>query len=121
MSAKPVDTVQEYTTSSSAASPLTRTAKSDLLSNSDVLAYLFAFLEPDGIVDRERLVEARKDLLSASLVCSSFRDPALDCLWRFLDSLVPLLRLLPGIKQNGKTYVSLRSVSRPPRLSNRIL
>jgi hypothetical protein len=36
-----------------------------------------------------------KDIASASQVCKTFRDPALDFLWRNIDSLLPLLRLLP--------------------------
>ncbi|OAX38495.1 hypothetical protein K503DRAFT_158681 [Rhizopogon vinicolor AM-OR11-026] len=36
-----------------------------------------------------------KDIARASRVCKSFRDPALDFLWRNVDSIFPLLRLLP--------------------------
>lgn len=36
-----------------------------------------------------------KDMARVSQVCKTFRDPALDFLWRNLDSLLPLLRLLP--------------------------
>ncbi|KAG2338810.1 hypothetical protein BDR05DRAFT_675187 [Suillus weaverae] len=36
-----------------------------------------------------------KDIARVSQVCKTFRDPALDFLWRNIDSLLPLLRLLP--------------------------
>ncbi|KAG1723265.1 hypothetical protein EDB19DRAFT_1763720 [Suillus lakei] len=36
-----------------------------------------------------------KDIARVSKVCKTFRDPALDFLWRDIDSLLPLLRLLP--------------------------
>lgn len=36
-----------------------------------------------------------KDMARVSQVCKTFRDPALDFLWRNLDSLLPLLQLLP--------------------------
>ncbi|KAG1768046.1 hypothetical protein EV702DRAFT_1145493 [Suillus placidus] len=36
-----------------------------------------------------------KDIARVSQVCKTFRDPALDFLWRDIDSLLPLLRLLP--------------------------
>lgn len=47
--------------------------------------------------DDERLNLRRgiKDMARVSQVCKTFRDPALDFLWRNLDSLLPLLRLLP--------------------------
>jgi len=39
--------------------------------------------------------ESIQDMASASRVCKVFRDAALDFLWRHIDSLFPLLRLLP--------------------------
>lgn len=36
-----------------------------------------------------------KDIARVSQVCKTFQDPALDFLWRNIDSLLPLLRLLP--------------------------
>ncbi|KAG1758305.1 hypothetical protein EDD22DRAFT_998788 [Suillus occidentalis] len=36
-----------------------------------------------------------KDIARVSQVCKTFRDPALDFLWRNIDTLLPLLRLLP--------------------------
>ncbi|KAG1730389.1 uncharacterized protein EDB91DRAFT_785859 [Suillus paluster] len=36
-----------------------------------------------------------KDIARVSQVCKTFRDPALDFLWRNINSLLPLLRLLP--------------------------
>ncbi|KAG1766285.1 hypothetical protein EDD22DRAFT_1011493 [Suillus occidentalis] len=36
-----------------------------------------------------------KGIARVSQVCKTFRDPALDFLWRHIDSLLPLLRLFP--------------------------
>jgi len=41
------------------------------------------------------LREGVKDIARVSRVCKTFRDPALDLLWRNIDSLLPLLGLLP--------------------------
>lgn len=43
----------------------------------------------------KKLRGSRKYLLDAALVCRSFSEPALDLLWRSMESLRPLLNLLP--------------------------
>ncbi|KAF8649473.1 hypothetical protein AX16_005776 [Volvariella volvacea WC 439] len=42
-----------------------------------------------------------QDLLNIALTCRSFRNPALGILWHSLDSLDPLLRLLPQVDWQG--------------------
>ncbi|KAJ7075509.1 hypothetical protein B0H15DRAFT_866731 [Mycena belliarum] len=49
-------------------------------------------------LDLEELGAARASLLSAALACSDFCSPALDALWRTIDNLTPLLKLLPAVK-----------------------
>ncbi|KAG0696760.1 hypothetical protein DFH29DRAFT_949657 [Suillus ampliporus] len=41
------------------------------------------------------LPQGVKDIARVSQVCKTFRDPALDFLWRNINSLLPLIRLLP--------------------------
>ena len=47
----------------------------------------------------------RTSLLNAALTCKDFLDVALDVLWEELDSLVPLLKLLPALQVENKAYV----------------
>lgn len=49
-------------------------------------------------------------LLGAALTCKKFLDPALDSLWFYIDSMLPLLRLFPSLKLINRKYVS-RNVS----------
>ena len=43
--------------------------------------------------------------LNAALACKDFLDVALDGLWEKMDSLVPLLKLLPALQFKNKAYV----------------
>ena len=47
----------------------------------------------------------RQWLLNVALTCKDFLDVALDALWEELDSLVPLLKLLPGLQVEDNGYV----------------
>lgn len=49
----------------------------------------------------------RKGLLNIALTCKAFLEPALDTLWESLDSLLPLLKLLPLFTLVNEQYVSL--------------
>lgn len=53
---------------------------------------------------RNRRREAA-NLLSVALCCKKFTGPGLDRLWRHMDSIVPLLKLLPGAVYSGGTIV----------------
>ena len=52
-------------------------------------------LEVNDIRDPDR----RKDLLSAALCCEAFKNPGLDVLWHTMDSIVPVLKLIPGMQR----------------------
>jgi len=83
----------------------TRPAKDELLTNGDVLSQIVSFLVPDLAGTRDSLKASRKELLNVALACSSFKDPALDALWRSLESLVPLVRLISGVALVDQKYV----------------
>ncbi|TFK49339.1 hypothetical protein OE88DRAFT_412241 [Heliocybe sulcata] len=52
----------------------------------------------------------RRDLLCIALSCKAFLDPALDLLWKRMDSLVPLFRILSGFVWQYSGHVLLGSV-----------
>ncbi|KAJ6540326.1 hypothetical protein B0H19DRAFT_959324, partial [Mycena capillaripes] len=54
---------------------------------------------------------ARKRLLSAALTCKSFCPTALDILWRNMDNLVPLLKLLPSFQEFNGIFVIFGSIT----------
>lgn len=77
-------------------------------SNPDILDEVCKFLhdeQQDSSSEAART--SRRNLLWVALTCKAFLEPALDCLWRFLDSLFPLLKLLPSFTQSDGTYVRL--------------
>lgn len=78
------------------------------LVDQDLLALIFSSLLPDDptTLPREEVVARRKHLRDAALVCKAFKDPALDRLWTYLDSLLPLIKLLPNLTVLNKQYVS---------------
>lgn len=47
----------------------------------------------------------KQTLARLAICCKAFLDPALDRIWRRLDSLFPLLRLLQGFKSSDGIYV----------------
>lgn len=46
----------------------------------------------------------RMQLRDAALACKAFKGPALACLWTYLDSLIPLVKVLPNVQLVGNTY-----------------
>ncbi|KAF6740869.1 hypothetical protein DFP72DRAFT_951696, partial [Ephemerocybe angulata] len=68
--------------------------------NYDLLTTIFRNLLPTDptLLPRVEVVLGRKQLRNLALICRSFRDPALDCLWTCLESLMPLVKVLPGLK-----------------------
>lgn len=64
-------------------------AKDVFLTNPDLLEQTFSHLQAKNIK------EYRLCLFYAALTCKSFLHAALDALWKELDSLMPLLKLLP--------------------------
>lgn len=55
---------------------------------------------------KEQVSEKRRQLRDLATTCKNFKDPAVEILWTKLDSLVPLIKLLPGLTVIDNTYVS---------------
>jgi hypothetical protein len=86
--------------------PSPPTPREEVLSNRDILAVVFeAFLPITGGPPDKATRAFLRDL---ALLCRSFSEPALDCLWRELHSLVPLIRLLDSAVVVDGAYVSNR-------------
>ena len=74
------------------------TAKFSFLKNQDLTAMTFSYLQSNDGND--------VCLLNAALTCSDFLDVALDKIREKLDSLVPVLKLLPALQfENDEYYV----------------
>ena len=71
------------------------TAKNSFLKNMELKAITFSHLK----------IEKCRCLLNAALTCKDFLEVALDAIWENLDSMVPLLKLLPGLQLEGNSYV----------------
>ena len=70
------------------------TAKITFLKNQDLTTMTFTYLQ------------GNECLLNAALTCKDFIDVALDKIWEKLDSLVPVLKLLPALQfENDEYYV----------------
>ena len=81
----------------------------------DVFHEILNHLEPadsdyDDLDHAEIRLDARRifrsALLSLVLSCRALMDPSLDKLWHHLDSIDPLLRLLPNYQRRDYPYVS---------------
>jgi len=59
----------------------------------EIIRIILEFLEADSPSEYRN-----SSLLNAALACKAFEEPALDFLWRTMDSFLPLLRLIPGFK-----------------------
>ena len=73
------------------------TAKDSFMKNPDLMAKTFSHFENNK--------KNRWYLFNAALTCKDFLDVALDALWKELDSLVPLLKLLPALQIEDGAYV----------------
>jgi hypothetical protein len=65
----------------------------------------------DAKDERDVVVHARSQLLRLATCCKAFSEPALDLLWRKMDDLLPLLKILPSFERVGDAYVRVL----PPR------
>ena len=74
------------------------TAKISFLKNPDLMAMTLSHLPVEND-------ERRRWLLNAALSSKDFLDEALDALWEKLDSMVPLLKLLPALRVEDESYV----------------
>ena len=73
------------------------TAKDSFLKNSYLLAMTVTHLKEYD------------ELLNAALTCKDFLEVALDALWEDMNSLLPLLQLLPALKLKDDSYVCANS------------
>ena len=80
------------------------TAKDSVMKNPDLMAMTFSHLH----VKNDK--KSRRYILNAALTCKDFLDVALDALWERLDSLLPLLNLLPALQIEDGAYVCLNNV-----------
>ncbi|KZT19949.1 hypothetical protein NEOLEDRAFT_1151672 [Neolentinus lepideus HHB14362 ss-1] len=71
-----------------------------LIYQDDVLRQVFGQLadELDEEIVKPRIAGLRGTMRNAALTCHSFHEPALDALWRTLDSLYPLFNLIPSLR-----------------------
>ncbi|TFK63678.1 hypothetical protein BDN72DRAFT_847347 [Pluteus cervinus] len=84
------------------------------LNNDDTLRQILGYLaigsEPiHAFTDNthESMKSSRKDLYSAALVSRSFAPPALDLLWQAMNSVKPLINLLPMVHRGHPTGFSV--------------
>ena len=77
-------------------------AKDSFLKNSELKAMTFSYLKNDVKMKRQFF-------LNAALSCKDFLHVALDALWEELDSLVPLLEVLPSLQLDNKAYVCVHA------------
>jgi len=61
------------------------------LKNPKLLSQIFDAIE-------QSVGSSKRHLLWVALTCTTFREPALNSLWRSLDTLLPLLKLLSPFK-----------------------
>ncbi|KAF5332504.1 hypothetical protein D9611_005108 [Ephemerocybe angulata] len=90
-------------------------AVADVFSNHLLLSLIideFLPSDPTSLPKREDILEGRRQLKSLALTCKATKELALDRLWSHLDSLLPLVKVLPGIQLVDSTYY-FRSVPLP--------
>ena len=73
------------------------TTKNSFFRNPDLMAMTFSHFR--------NVDEKRQDLLNAALTCKDFLDEALNVLWEEMDSLLPLLKMLPALQVKDGAYV----------------
>ena len=87
--------------------PETRITRLPFHSNPDILDEICEYLQDEQDGSSELLAHtSKRNLLWAGLTCKALLEPALDRLWSSLDSLFPLLKILPSFIQSDGTYVS---------------
>ncbi|KAJ7193144.1 hypothetical protein GGX14DRAFT_593264, partial [Mycena pura] len=86
----------------------TTNARELCLRNSDLLEEILGLLSSAS--DPQELESQRQTLLWIALTCKDFLPSAIKFLWRRLDNLLPLLRLLPSFTERGGVYCLLRPI-----------
>ncbi|KAJ3514811.1 hypothetical protein NLJ89_g2149 [Agrocybe chaxingu] len=97
--------VSPVASTSTASGSIARNARLPFHSNPDILDEICEYLSYEYDNDPDDISRSRQVLLWVALTCRSFLEPALDRLWRSLDSLFPLLKVLPAFFQSDDTYV----------------
>jgi hypothetical protein len=79
------------------------TAKVSFLKSPELMAMTFSHLQrsDDGYC---------KSLLNAALTCKDFLEEALDKIWENMDSMVPLLKVLPALQVEDEEYLVCANV-----------
>ena len=89
------------------------TAKDSFMKNPDLMALTFSHLKNDPDLVTMTFSHLKNDyqcLFKVALTCKDFLDVALDALWKELNSLVPLLKLLPALQIEDGAYVCSNNV-----------
>jgi len=82
-----------------------KTSRLPFHSNPDILDEVCEYLAYDHDSPPDDVLTSKTNLLRLALTCKAFIEPALDRLWRSLDCLFPLLKILPAFSQSDGTYV----------------
>lgn len=78
-----------------------------VLRNQELLTNIFRHLPWDPhALPKNALREGRIELRNLALTCKAFKDPALNLLWMYLESLLPLVKVLPNLHTLDNAYVS---------------
>ncbi|KAF8179869.1 hypothetical protein BJ912DRAFT_982041 [Pholiota molesta] len=101
----------ESTESELPAASTSRSSRLPFHSNPDILDEICEYLSYDCDADSDDISLSRRTLLRLALTSKAFLEPALDRLWRALDSLFPLLKILPAFGQSDGTYVLRGTIS----------
>ncbi|KJA23489.1 hypothetical protein HYPSUDRAFT_578000 [Hypholoma sublateritium FD-334 SS-4] len=75
--------------------PSSNAGKLAVFRNIDIMDTIFDAL----LVKYDADACERKHLFQAALTAKNFYDPAMNILWRSLDSLLPVLKLIPGFQE----------------------
>lgn len=76
-----------------------------VLDNEDVLHCIFEHFRTFDPFDSQANNRSNTHLLWAALACKAFLDPALNVLWKSINTFLPLLKLLPTFQSVQDEYV----------------
>ncbi|EFI27596.1 hypothetical protein CC1G_15632 [Coprinopsis cinerea okayama7 len=93
------------------ASPPSHMARQQVLTNYELVSAVMSSFDCTLST-----AEGRATLFKAALVCKSFTGPALDALWERIDSFIPILKLLPGLREYESSYYFHGSIVLSPFL-----
>lgn len=82
-------------------------ARTAVLGNQELLANIFQHHLPwnPQTMQRNALREGRMQLRDHALTCKAFKDPALNYLWSYMESLAPFVKTLPNVHIVDNAYV----------------